>query len=115
MIVKKFSFTVFFALLIFSANAFGQQQAVEDQTTADENFKVNITDKKITETNYESKVELNLKPEKRSSVSVNIGAAVRAGQITVSMKNVFGDVRFRGSLEKITNQINLLRPAQKQK
>ena len=109
MLIKKSSFIVFLSLLIFTANAFGQQQTTENQTTADENFKVNITDKKIVETDYESKVELNANSENRPAVSVNVGAAVRAGQITLTLKNIFGDVRFRGSLEKITNQINLLR------
>lgn len=115
MFTKKVSFAIFFCLLLFSADAFGQQTTTENQTTADENFKVNITDKKISEPNYESKVELNLDSETRSNVSVNVGAAVRAGQITVTLKNIFGDVRFRGSLEKITNQIKLPRPAQEQK
>lgn len=108
--MKKFSFTVFLFLLIFAANAFGQQQTNDDQTTADENFKVNITDKRVVETDYESKVELNVNSENRPAVSVNVGAAVRAGQITLTLKNIFGDVRFRGSLEKITNQLNLPRP-----
>ena len=109
MTIKKVTYIALFTLLVFSANVFGQQPA-QDQTTADENFKVNITDKKIVETDYESKVELNVNSEKQPNVSVNVGAAVRAERITVTLKNVFGDVRFRGSLEKILNQINLLRP-----
>ena len=112
--IKKLTFIAFFTMLVFAANAFGQQKT-EDQTTADENFKVNITDKKIVETDYESKVELNVNSENQPNVSVNVGAAVRAEQITVTLKNVFGDVRFRGSLEKILNQINLLRPPPEQK
>ena len=101
-------------MLVFAANAFSQQKP-EDQTTADENFKVSITEKKVIETDYESKVELNVNSEKRPNVSVNVGAAVRAEQITLTMRNIFGDVRFRGSLEKILNQINLLRPPNENK
>lgn len=112
--IKKFTFAALFCLLVFTFSTFGQQQT-EDQTTADENFKLNITDKKTTETNYESRVELKLNHKSRPQISVNVGAAVRAEQITVTLKNIFGDVRFRGSLEKILNQINFNRQPQEQK
>ncbi len=112
--IKKITFIAFFSLLIFAANTFGQQKP-EDQTTADENFKVSITNKKVVETDYESKVELNVNSANLPAVSVNVGAAVRAEQITVTLKNIFGDVRFRGSLEKILDQINLLRPPNENK
>ncbi len=106
---KKFIFIAFFVSVVFAANV-SAQQTTKDTTTADETFKVEITDKKIVETDYESKVELSVKREQQPPVSVNVGAGVRAERITVTLKNVFGDVRFRGSLEKILNQINLLRP-----
>ena len=110
---NKLSFFVIVAVPLFAASVFGQQTR-ENQTTADENFKVSITDKKVVETNYESKVELKLNSETRPAVSVNIGAAVRAEQITLTLKNIFGDVRFRGSLEKISNRLNLTRPPKEQ-
>ena len=112
--IKIKSFVFLLSLLICASNAFGQQ-AADDKTTADENFKVEISDKKVVETDYESKVELSVNSESNPAVSVNIGAAVRAEKITLTLKNIFGDVRFRGSLEKITNQINLPRPPQKER
>lgn len=114
MYIKTKSFIFLLTLLIFVSNASGQQ-AVQDKTTADENFRVNISDKKVVETDYESKVELSAASESNPAVSVSIGAAVRAEKITLTLRNIFGDVRFRGSLEKITNQINLPRPPQKEK
>jgi hypothetical protein len=102
---KKQLLPIFFCLLFFAAHSFGQQNT-ENQITAKEDFKLNITDKKVTEIDYESKVEVAVKTETKPPVSVNVGAAVRAGQITLTLKNIFGDVRFRGSLEKILNQIN---------
>lgn len=105
---KNVSLTTFFCLLVFASNIFGQEK--ENQTAANEDFKVNITNKRVTETNYESKVEVALNSQTRPAVTVNVGAAVRAEQITLTLKNIFGDVRFRGSLEKILDQINLLRP-----
>ncbi len=100
---KKFSLMIACAFLIFAANAFGQQ------TSADENFKLNITDKKTVETDYEAKTEVSTGAENRANITVNVGAAVRAERITLTLRNIFGDVRFRASLEKITNQIKLLR------
>ena len=112
--IKKLHFTALFITVVFVASAFGQQTK-ENQTIADETFKVSITEKKVTETDYESKVELNVNSEKHANVSINVGAAVRAEQITLTLRNIFGDVRFRGSLEKILNQINLLRPPNENK
>lgn len=99
-----------FCLLIFAANSFGQQNT-KNQTTASEDFKVNITDKRVSEANYESKVELTVNSETRPAVTVYVGAAVRAEQITLTLKNIFGDVQFRGSLEKILQLVNLPRPS----
>lgn len=106
---KNLFFAAFFCSLACAANVFGQQNT-EDQTKADENFKLNITNKTVTETDYESKVAVAVNSETNPPVSVNVGAAVKAEQITLTLKNIFGDVRFRGSLEKILNQINLPRP-----
>ncbi len=112
--IKMKLFVFLLSSLLFVSNASGQQPT-PDKTTADENFTVNIAEKKVVETDYESKVELSANSESNSAVSVNIGAAVRAEKITLMLKNIFGDVRFRGSLEKITNQLNLPRPPQKEK
>jgi hypothetical protein len=111
---KNLPLPILFCLLIFTANSFSQQNT-ENQTTAEEDFKVNITEKKVAETKYESKVEVAVKSETNPTVTVNVGATVKAEQITLTMKNIFGDVRFRGSLEKILNQINLPRPPKENK
>lgn len=107
---RNFFFLNAFCIFIFSSGAFGQDDK-NDQTTADENFKLNITQKQVTETNYQANTQVAVKSETQPPVNLEIGAKVGAEKITMTLKNIFGDVRFRGSLEKIVNQINLRRPA----
>lgn len=106
---KNLFFLSAFCIFVFSTCVFGQKDST-DQTTADENFKLNITNKQVTETNYKAKVEVAVELKSAPEVAVGVGAKVEAQKITLTLKNIFGDVRFRGSLEKILNQINLRRP-----
>ena len=106
---KSLFFLSAFCIFVFSTCVSGQKDS-SNQTTADETFKLNITNKQITETNYKAKVEVAVEPESAPEIAVKVGAKVEAQKITMTLKNIFGDVRFRGSLEKILDQINLRRP-----
>ena len=43
-------------------------------------------------------------------VTVSIGAAVKTGPITMTLRNIFGTVHFRGSLEKLLKLNKLSSP-----
>ncbi len=105
---KQIIFVIAFSF-IASIAAFAQIKT-GNQTTADENFKLNITNKKVTEQSYESKVEVAVESETNPKVVLNIGAGVKAETITLRLTNITGDIRFRGSLEKILEKIKLRRP-----
>lgn len=109
MLTKKGFFCSAFCIFVFSTGVFGQQKA-DDQATVKEDFQLNITNKQVTETNYNPKLEVAVKSETEPQVRLQVGAEVKAEKVTMTLKNIFGDVRFRGSLERILNQINLRRP-----
>lgn len=98
---------VFFAQFAVPSEA--SAQASENQSTREENFKLNITTKKISEENYRADVEVGAETPTNPSVSVNVGVGVRAKRITATLINITGDVKFRGSLEKILDRLNLTR------
>ena len=90
------------ASLIFSANARGQNQIAPASDTANEDFELNIDEKRTTETNYKrsTNVEINA-----ANVSVGVGAAVSAQKIDLLLRGVTGRVRFRASLEALRRRI----------
>ena len=88
---------LFFLLLVLAANA-------QNQMTADEDFNLNITEERVTETNYERSTKVEI-ADGRKSLSVGVGAAVGAQRITLTLRGITGSVRFRASLEKISRLI----------
>lgn len=101
--------TIFFSVLLFVGVAPGAtraQQAPDDQTTADETFQLNIQQKRIAENNFRAGRVVSIASATKPPVALRIGAEIQAESIVVTLKSVFGDVRFRGSLEKIRDQIN---------
>ncbi|MGC2238896.1 MAG: hypothetical protein WA584_22260 [Pyrinomonadaceae bacterium] len=90
-------FVLFFLAFAFTADA-------QDKTQADENFTLNITDERITETNYERSTQVEAGDDK-TGVTVRVGASVRAPNITLTLRGITGNVRFRASLEKIRAKI----------
>jgi hypothetical protein len=100
--VLFFAFGLVAASLIFSADARGQNQTVPANTTADEDFELNINDSRTTETNYKrsTSVEINA-----ANVSVGVGASIQAQKIDLFLRGVTGRVRFRASLEAIRRRI----------
>jgi hypothetical protein len=88
--------------VIFSADVRGQNQSAPTTETADEDFELNISDSRTTETNYRrsTNVEIN-----EANVSIGVGAIVSAQRIDILLRNVTGRVRFRASLEAIRRRI----------
>lgn len=105
--IKQSVFIIGLSIILFAA-VFAQSET-ENQTTADENFRLNITNKEVTETNYESKVEVAVESDTKPAVRLKVGAGVQAEKITLRLTNITGDVTFRGSLEKILERIKLRR------
>lgn len=96
-------FVLFLSALVFSASAQDSNPADKNKsTTADEKFTLNITENRVSETNYErsTKVEVGSAQNERA-VEVRVGAEVRAQNIVITLRGITGNVRFRASLEKI--------------
>lgn len=96
----------FFVLFLLasgvSANAQETNTADKNkQTVTDETFTLNITESRVTETNFERSTQAAIGTENNSSVQVRVGANVRAQNIVITLRGITGNARFRASLEKI--------------
>ncbi len=105
---------IFTLLFIFALACFGQTAPVEktvlspsNPISADENFRFNITNERITETNFARSTNVELAGENRGGLRLEVGVGVRAEQINVLLRGIFGQVRFRASLEQIKKRIEL--------
>jgi hypothetical protein len=89
------------ASVIFSVTATAQSTTAP-RDAADEDYELNIDESRTTEANYErsTNVEIN-----NASVSVGVGAIVRAQKIDILLRGVTGRVRFRASLEAIRRRL----------
>ena len=76
----------------------------QTRTTADENFEVNIGERRITEGDYEASVSVEVGEER--GLNLRVGVAVGASQIDVLLRNVRGRVRFRATLEQILRRLD---------
>lgn len=95
------------ALFVFSLSlsAYGQDSSATTaapQTTADENFTLNIKEERVTETNYERSTAVEVGDRnKAAGLLVRVGATVRAQRIDIILRGITGSGRFRASLETI--------------
>ena len=80
------------------------------RTTANESFDLNISEKRIEETNFSASTEVATENADKT-VSLRIGVSIGAGKIVVTLRNVRGRVNFRGSVEAINNLITKVRDA----
>jgi hypothetical protein len=92
-----------FALLVSFILSLACFASAQDKNAAatDENIDLNITEERLTETNYERSTQISA-ANSANSVSVRVGASVRAETITVTLRGITANGRFRASLEKIT-------------
>jgi hypothetical protein len=76
---------------------------------ADETFVLNIDERRFTQTDFEASTAVDTEGGSRG-VNVRIGVSLKAGSINLFLRNVHGNVRFRGTLERILEVIRK-RPA----
>lgn len=81
------------------------------RTSADETFDLNITERRISESNYEASTSVEILEEAASGVNLRVGVMLGASNIDVLLRNVRGRVRFRGSLESVLQRLNERRAA----
>src|SRR5687767_6346865 len=67
-------------------------------TSADETFILDIDERRFVKENFEVGTAVDTGPGS-SQVSVRIGVSLTAGRIEVLLRNVQGNVRFRGGLD----------------
>jgi hypothetical protein len=95
--VQNFGFLVLFLLSCAVLTASAQDK---NQTSADEDFTLNITEERAVETNYERSKAVAI-GDAETSLSVRVGMSVSAQTINITLRGVTGNGRFRASLEKI--------------
>jgi len=68
----------------------------------DEDFDLDIAERRITEENYQASLSVALGEEaRRSGLDLRVGVAVGASRIDVLLRNVRGHVRFRATLGQL--------------
>lgn len=78
---------------------------LQNKIVADENFELNIAQKRIKETDFARSTSIELASENRGSLLVQIGVGVRAERIDVLLRGITGRVTFRGSLDALRRRI----------
>ena len=89
-----------------------QQNANSDstkRTQADENFELNITEKRITERDYAASTSVEAGEESARGLRLRVGVELGASEIDVLLRNVRGNVRFRATLERVLDRLNARR------
>jgi hypothetical protein len=71
---------------------------------ADETFELDISERRFTKTDFEASTSVDTEGDSRG-VNVRIGVSLNAGSISVFLRNVHGNVRFRGTLDRILEVI----------
>ncbi len=85
--------------------------AAGTQSNVDENFELNIAERRITERDFFAATEIEAGESSAHRLSLRVGVAVGASEIDVLLRNVRGRVRFRGSLEALRRVLDARRPA----
>jgi hypothetical protein len=82
-----------------------EQTVAAARTKAEETFELNITERRITKSNYAASTSVEIDSRSARGVSLRVGVAVSAAQIDVLMRGVAGHVRFKASLEPLLARI----------
>ena len=85
--------------------------APDAPSNVDENFELNIGERRITERDFFASTAIEAGETSAHGLSLRIGVAVGASEIDVLLRNVRGRVRFRGSLEVLQRVLDARRPA----
>jgi hypothetical protein len=84
----------------------------ERRASADEDFELNIVERRITEDNFAASTEVEVGGGGAGrGLSLRVGVAVGAQSIDVLLRNVRGSVRFRGTLEPLLRLLDARRTA----
>lgn len=89
----------------------GRPVAPAARADADESFELNIAERRITEQNFFASTTVSAGEEGARGLDLRVGVAVGAERIDVTLRNVRGSVRFRGSLEALRRVLEARRPA----
>lgn len=76
------------------------------RTSADENFELNISERRITERNFAASTTVEAGEETARGLLLRVGVAVGAEEINVLLRNVRGRVRFRATLDRVLKLLN---------
>jgi hypothetical protein len=82
----------------------------QNRTSADENFELNIAERRINERDFAASTTVEIGEETARGLSLRVGVAVGADEINVLLRNVRGSVRFRATLARVLERLNA-RPA----
>lgn len=104
--------------------AFGQNEATRQpeatqqtettepaRTTADENFELNISERRITRSNFAASTSVEAGEESARGLNLRVGVEIGTGRIELLLRNVRGQVRFRATLERVLDRINARKPS----
>lgn len=102
-----------FSLLLSTQAAFAQDrdsserraQAEPRRTSADERFELNIAERRIVERDYHASTAVEIGHADERGVNLRVGVAVTAQSISVQLRNVKGEVRFRATLDTVLQRI----------
>lgn len=90
-----------------------QRQAVASDTAArtdaDENFELNIAERRITERDFAASTSVEAGEESARGLRLRIGVEVGASEIDLLLRNVRGSVRFRATLARVLDRLNARR------
>ena len=78
---------------------------------ADEDFDLNIVERRISEQDFFASTEVSAGAEAARGLALRVGVAVGAERIDVLLRNVRGHVRFRASLDALRRVLDARRPA----
>jgi hypothetical protein len=82
----------------------------QNRTSANEDFELNIAERRITERGFTASTTVELGEETARGLMLRVGVAVGADEINVLLRNVRGSVRFHATLERVLQRLNA-RPA----
>jgi hypothetical protein len=77
-----------------------------NRTSADENFELNITERRITESDFAASTSVEVGEETARGLLLRVGVSLGADEISVLLRNVQGHVRFHGTLERVLERLN---------